>query len=33
MFKAENGREPTEEEVAQWVQTLKEAAAEGGLDL
>ena len=30
MFKAENGREPTEEEVAQWVQTLKEAAAEEG---
>ena len=33
MFKAENGRDPTEEEVAQWVQTLKDASAEGGLVL
>ena len=33
LFKAENGRDPTEEEMAQWVQTLKEAAAEGGLAL
>ena len=31
LFKAENGREPTEEEVQQWMQTLKEAAEEGGL--
>ena len=33
LFKAENGRDPSEEEMAQWVQTLKEAAAEGGLNL
>jgi hypothetical protein len=33
LFKAENGRDPSEEEMAQWVQTLKEAAAEGGLSL
>ena len=33
LFKAENGREPTEEEVQQWMQTLKEAAEEGGLAL
>ena len=33
LFKAENGREPTEEEVQQWMQTLKEAAEQGGLAL
>jgi hypothetical protein len=33
LFKAENGRDPSEEEMAQWVQTLKEAAAEGGICL
>ena len=33
LFKAENGREPTEEEVQQWMQTLKEAAEEGGLTI
>ena len=33
LFKAENGRDPNEEEMTQWVQTLKEAAAEGGLGL
>ena len=33
LFKAENGREPTEEEVHQWMQTLKEAAEQGGLAL
>jgi len=25
LFKAQNGRNPSEEEMAQWVQTLKEA--------
>ena len=30
LFKAENGREPTEEEVQQWMQTLKEAAGGRG---
>ena len=29
MFVAENGRDPTDEEISQWVQTLKEAAEEG----
>jgi hypothetical protein len=33
LFKTENGREPTEEEVQQWMQTLKEAAEDGGLAL
>ena len=33
LFKTENGREPTEEEVQQWMQTLKEAADDGGLAL
>ena len=33
LFKAENGREPTEEEVQQWMQTLKEAAEEEGLTI
>ena len=28
-----DGREPTEEEVQQWMQTLKEAAEDGGLAL
>ena len=31
--KAENGREPTEDEVQQWTQTLKEAAEEGVREL
>ena len=29
MFVAENGRDPTDEEISQWVQTLKEAAEDG----
>jgi GNAT superfamily N-acetyltransferase len=29
MFVAENGRDPTNEEISQWVQTLKEAAEDG----
>ena len=33
MFVEQNGRDPTEVELAQWMQTLKEAAADGGLDL
>jgi hypothetical protein len=33
MFTEQNGRSPTEEEMAQWVQVLKEAAEDGGLDL
>jgi len=33
MFMQQNGREPTEAEMAQWMQTLKEAAADGGLQL
>ena len=31
LFIQQNGRQPTEEEIAQWMQTLKEATAEGGL--
>ena len=29
LFVAENGRDPNDEEISQWAQTLKEAAAEG----
>ena len=29
MFISENGRDPSDEEISQWVQTLKEAAEEG----
>lgn len=29
LFKEKNGRDPTDEEVGQWVQTLKEAAEDG----
>ena len=33
LFKTENGRDPTEEEMAQWVETLKAASEEGGLQV